>query len=133
MAPFSFTIRSISDRQFLCQATYLSCGIQSLWWEYPFISAAPAHFPPRPSFIPLPVEFFRLYGGDVTIKSTLSLGIWRIVSMQSPQTIRLMKLVVKSITRQRHYTVTHFTFHEIGRPLIQTLLPPAPHNERDTS
>ena len=36
------------------------CGIQSLWCVYPFCRAAFAHLPPRPSFIPLPVEFLRL-------------------------------------------------------------------------
>jgi hypothetical protein len=35
--------------------------------------------------MPFPVEFLRLYGGDVIIKSMLSAGSWRITSRASPQ------------------------------------------------
>jgi len=53
--------------------------------------AADDHLPPHPSFIPLPVEFFRLYGGEVATKPTLSDGILRSVLMASPVRILFKK------------------------------------------
>lgn len=55
------------------------------------MSAADDHFPPLPSFMPLPVEFLRLYGGEVTTRPTLSAGNFRMVFTASPVSILFRK------------------------------------------
>jgi hypothetical protein len=53
-----------------------------------FCKAAFAHFPlVVQGFIPFPVEFLRLYGGEVTTKSIELLGISFIVAKQSEHII----------------------------------------------